>query len=71
MANPFAVEDLRKHILSFWVQERCIECHKPVTDTLHTKPLYYTSTTWRRAKCEKSKDYIVCNWCYHYVWNYH
>lgn len=70
MANPFAVDDLRKHILSFWVQKRCMECHQPVTDIVSTKPLYYTSMTWRRAQCHKSKEHIACNWCYHYVWNY-
>lgn len=70
MSNPFAVDDIRKYILTFIVHKRCCECHKPVTDIIQSEPKYYTSLTWRRAQCNKTKDWVVCNWCYHYVWEY-
>ena len=66
-ANPFAVDDLRKKILSFYIQERCFECKKPLIE-YNSRMNHFEDYKWRRAKCKKSKKFNVCNWCHHYVW---
>jgi hypothetical protein len=62
---------IRKHILSFIINKRCISCHNILLrdKEIDKKPfLYYRNDKWNRnqnKKCEK-----VCNWCYYYVWEY-
>lgn len=66
----FSCDDLRRHILSFVVHLRCIECHQPVTTPPHpSDALLYRNLEWTKSKCKKT-NILVCNWCYHYVWGY-
>lgn len=62
---------IRKHILSFIINKRCISCHNILLrdkEIEKMKYLYYRNDKWKRnqnKKCDK-----VCNWCYYYVWEY-
>jgi len=69
--SVFACDDIRRHILSFIITERCMECHQPLQLPLEPiKGELYQNIRWRQTKCPKSK-FKVCNWCYYYVWEYH
>ena len=72
-SNVFGSSDLRKYILSFLVQERCMSCHQPVIKiNENIKYNKYWCNKWKKTKCNKFKMYnrSVCNWCYYYVWEY-
>jgi hypothetical protein len=69
----FGSDDLRKYILSFIVQDRCMSCHQPVIENCNNiNYKKYWCNDWKRMKCNKFKfgNYHVCNWCYYYVWEY-
>lgn len=70
----FQCSDLRSHILSFIVNKRCMSCHQPVLEINknNNNIKKYWSYKWQKTQCNKFKlgRYIVCNWCYYYVWEY-
>lgn len=68
--SPFSIELIRKNILSFIVNKRCMSCHKCLKHSVSSYPMNYNSHTWRNSQCLLHKENIVCNWCYFYVWEY-
>lgn len=67
-ARVFGCDDLRRHILSFLVHDRCMECHQPMSACTAQKTKQYQNIYWTRARYSTTQR--VCNWCYHYVWEY-
>ena len=67
----FTIDDLRKKILSYIINERCLSCHQPIYDNKnYITYKKYWSNEWRNTRCNKMIDYKVCNWCYYYVYEY-
>ena len=68
--SPFSIAPLRKNILSFLLNKRCMSCYRCLNYNISSYPMNYKSTEWRESQCLLHKENIVCNWCYFYVWEY-
>ncbi len=69
----FESEDLRRYILSYIIQKRCMSCHQPLIEVeCNSKVNKWWCYDWKKTKCNKFifGNYMVCNWCYYYVWEY-
>lgn len=62
---------LFNRVLDFIYEKKCLSCHNIVNNNLiNIKFNKYWDYDWKKNRCFKSDSYSVCNWCYHYVWEY-
>lgn len=67
----FGSNDLRRLLFTYVLPEKCLSCKKILKDPKITKPKNYKdyrNYDWRQTKNKYMND--VCNWCYHYVYEY-
>ena len=68
----YSIPHLKRKIKLF-LPDRCMSCKQILFEncdiSVHKN---YRCYLWRQTKCKKFKSDItfVCNWCYHYVWEY-
>ena len=67
----FSNDDLRRLILSYIINKRCISCKRTLKNpktALQKNYKDYRNYDWRDTE-NKYLNY-VCNWCYYYVYEY-
>lgn len=67
MNSVFGNDDLRRIILNYIVNDRCISCHQIMHNRGdHINYNDYRNDEWRNKSNKFDKK--CCNWCYYYVW---